>query len=87
MSDWPSNSACVELLSATPDGVLPSLDSVCRGPRPSEAGWVAELHKQHKDHPAFAKLHPKERFNSFAVTHFAGTVKYSIATQGASFAP
>lgn len=74
----PDNSGCVDLISAKPDGIFPTLDAISRQPRPSDEKFCSEVHKKHAKEFYFPKTHPKDKRDKFWVKHFAGKVQYTV---------
>eukprot|EP00752_Nemacystus_decipiens_P009298 g8309.t1 len=78
VSSCPDNTACLELLSARPKGVITSLDTVCSEPNATDARYLDGLHKTYVRHQHFPRTKPKDMRECFSVKHYAGTVKYTV---------
>ncbi|CAK4076326.1 unnamed protein product [Aphanomyces euteiches] len=76
--DWPDNRECVELIASKPSGILTLLDNEAANPKPSDAKFLALLHRTHDKNPFFPRPHPKDMQEMFIVRHFAGCVSYTI---------
>eukprot|EP00903_Cladosiphon_okamuranus_P006316 g6191.t2 len=74
VSQCPDNSECLEMLSAIPKGIIPSLDNVCAEPNPSDTRYLDGLHKTYAQHRDFPRAKPKDVREIFWVKHYAGKV-------------
>eukprot|EP00854_Cymbomonas_tetramitiformis_P003234 gene3234-4078_t len=71
--DYRDNSACVQLIELSGQGVLPLLDEQCALPHGSDKGWAEEVYEFHAagtPNPHFIK--PRFGSSSFMIKHFAG---------------
>eukprot|EP00752_Nemacystus_decipiens_P008749 g7810.t1 len=78
VSQCPDNSECLKMLSARPSGIIPSLDSVCAEPSPSDARYLDGLHRTYLRHQDFPRTKQKDMHEHFWVKHYAGKVKYTV---------
>ncbi|CAM9621035.1 unnamed protein product, partial [Ectocarpus sp. 13 AM-2016] len=78
VSSCPDNEECLKMLSSKPKGIIPSLDSVCSEPKPTDARYLDGLHKTYVRHQHFPRTKPKDMRECFSVKHYAGTVKYTV---------
>ena len=76
--EWPDNRECVELIASKPQGILQILDNEAMNPKPSDAKFLAMLHKTHAKNAHFPRPHPKDMQEMFIVRHFAGSVTYTV---------
>ncbi|OQS06538.1 myosin [Thraustotheca clavata] len=76
--DWPDNRECVELIAGKPNGILQLLDNEASNPKPSDAKFLATLHRTHDKNSFFPRPHPKDMQEMFIVRHFAGCVSYTV---------
>eukprot|EP01119_Soliformovum_irregulare_P019094 TRINITY_DN5985_c1_g1_i2.p1 TRINITY_DN5985_c1_g1~~TRINITY_DN5985_c1_g1_i2.p1 ORF type:complete len:2204 (+),score=700.78 TRINITY_DN5985_c1_g1_i2:993-6614(+) len=75
--DFMDNQDCLDLIEKKVIGVLPILDETGRFLKGTDESFLEKLQKQHSSHPRFSI--PKRQHGSFAITHFAGNVEYSLA--------
>jgi myosin heavy subunit len=77
-SDFVDNSACVELIENKGWGVQAILDDVCIMPKGDDKQFLERLTQtqQVKAHAHFGQ--PKQRFETFVINHYAGSVAYTI---------
>ncbi|KAK3268414.1 hypothetical protein CYMTET_23082 [Cymbomonas tetramitiformis] len=78
--DYRDNSACVQLIELSGQGVLPLLDEQCALPHGSDKGWAEEVYEFHAagtPNPHFIK--PRFGSSSFMIKHFAGEVEYAVS--------
>lgn len=79
VSSIPDNTGCVDLIAEKTGSVLFLLDSICRDPKPSDERLCDELHKSFNNkNKFFLPVHPKDRYNTFMIRHYAGPVKYTV---------
>ncbi|OQR82606.1 myosin-like protein [Achlya hypogyna] len=76
--DWPDNRECVELIAGKPSGIMQLLDNEAANPKPTDAKFLAMLHRTHDKNPFFPRPHPKDMQEMFIVRHFAGCVSYTV---------
>jgi myosin heavy subunit len=77
---WPDNRECLDLIASKPNGILRTLDSQAKNPKPSDIKFCSALHKAHKLNPFFPKPHQKDIQQKFIVKHFAGEVDYTVGS-------
>jgi myosin-5 len=77
-SDFVDNSACVELIEGKGWGIQAILDDVCIMPKGDDKQFLDRLMQtqQIKSHSHFGAS--KQRFETFVVNHYAGSVAYTI---------
>ena len=73
--DFPDNTQILELVEASPHGVLKLLDDECLVPSGSDEGFARKLYARSHAH---LEVTPKlKRDHRFALRHYAGVVEYS----------
>lgn len=72
------HSPCLELIATAPNSIINILDSVCKGPNPTEARFNETIHRDHKDCPECPRPHPKDLKYTFNVRHYAQIVQYTV---------
>jgi myosin heavy subunit len=60
------------------NGIITTLDLMCREPDPTDRKYCDALHKAHKNHDNFDKTAKKDVLDKFTVKHYAGSVQYTV---------
>lgn len=71
---------CLDLIEGTEQkpGILIEIDTVSRGPRPTDDKLNNRLHIAFKGVRSFPRPHPKDMQTTFNIAHYAGIVQYTV---------
>jgi Myosin head (motor domain) len=60
------------------NGIITTLDIICREPDPKDEKYCAALHRAHTRHARFDRTAKKDVLDKFSVKHYAGSVQYTV---------
>ncbi|CAM9603433.1 unnamed protein product, partial [Sphacelaria rigidula] len=78
VSSCPDNTQCLLMLSERPKGIIPSLDNVCAEPNPTDARYLAGLHKMYSRHQDFPRTKPKDMVSEAVEHSIPWTKEYTV---------
>jgi myosin heavy subunit len=76
----PDNSGAIDLLGAKGTGILSLLDQAGDMLQPSDEKFNEMVHREHQDKDDFSDVHAKDVRHTFAVSHYAAEVTYTVGT-------
>uniref|UniRef100_A0A7S2S3H1 Myosin motor domain-containing protein n=1 Tax=Mucochytrium quahogii TaxID=96639 RepID=A0A7S2S3H1_9STRA len=78
-----ASAECMQLLMGGDGhdiGLLKLIDEVSKAPQPTDEKLNQGIHKRYQTNPCFQPPHPKDVRTTFIISHYPGTVKYTVGT-------
>ncbi|KAH9489186.1 Unconventional myosin-XV, partial [Bulinus truncatus] len=74
--EFKDNQPTIDLISAKPVGILPTLDDECNLPQSSDKSFLEKCHFNHSGNELYDK--PRMSDPEFFIVHYAGKIKYNV---------